>query len=264
VLDAARTEFAAANHAVLSRSNVRTIREDAALYLRGTRARYDLIVSQPSNPWVLGMADLFTAEAFAAARERLNSGGAMAVWFHAYSIDEATFAGIVSTFRAVFPASTLIEINSGQDYLLVGFVEPVSVDVDRLVARLADRAVTSRLVSAGIADRAAFFGRFVAGPRGVRAIADGAEVFHADDLRLEFRAPALLYTDASERIVALLDRHRNLPLEGLAPRGDAYRIVLRETQPLAGAMRGSGTAMVRPVAVRPSRTAIARENRECH
>ena len=39
-----------------------------------TREQYDVIVSEPSNPWMAGIASLFTREFFEAARARLEAG----------------------------------------------------------------------------------------------------------------------------------------------------------------------------------------------
>ena len=138
VIDAARTAFRRANHAVLeSPARAYAARQDAyALLLRGTREHYDVIVSEPSNPWVAGMADLFTVEALTAARDHLGPGGVMAAWFHAYSTDAATFASILATFRDVFPRCALWEMVAGQDYMVVGMTPPVATDVDRIVAAI--------------------------------------------------------------------------------------------------------------------------------
>ena len=52
-------------------------------------ASYDLIISEPSNPWVAGVGSLFTREFFEAARDRLAPGGALVQWFHIYDMDDA-------------------------------------------------------------------------------------------------------------------------------------------------------------------------------
>lgn len=231
VIEAARTHFRAANHDVLRSSRVRVMAQDASLYLRGSRQRYDLIVSEPSNPWVAGMADLFTVEALRAARERLLPGGVMSAWFHAHSTDATTFASILATFRSVFPRAALFEMVPGQDYMVIGMLEPARVDVDRVVAALASPSLALHLQRAGVSERGTFFGRFVAGVEGVAAMAREGEVLSAADLRLEFRAPLLLYNDASSDIFALLSRAQDLPLAGLGPYGAAYDEVLAESEP---------------------------------
>ncbi|MEZ4406697.1 MAG: methyltransferase domain-containing protein [Polyangiales bacterium] len=266
VIDAARRDFARANHGALSDPRVEVRALDASHYLRGARETFDAIVSEPSNPWVTGMSDLFTREVFEAARERLNPGGAMGAWFHAYSTDGAAVGAIVATFAEVFPRSTLVEVTPGQDYLLVGFKPPVALDLDRALTRLEAQAPAAMLRRAGIVGRAALMSRFIAGADGVRAVGEGAEPLRASDLSLEFRAPTLLYRDAAPEVFARFARVRDLPLAGLGlddRPGSAWLRLLDESEPA----REAGVharAMVRAVsqdrwddALREGETAVS-------
>lgn len=215
VVDAARRDFRAANRGVLDDPRVTVRAQDAAHALRGMTSTWDVIVSEPSNPWVTGMSDLFTREAFEAARARLRPGGTFGAWFHAYSTDAATVAAIVRTFREVFPRAALVEVGPGVDYLLVGGREPWTIDLDLALARLRGAAPRAMLARAGVDSDAALLARFLSGPRGVRAVGEGGELLRATDLRLEFRAPRLLYRDARAEVFARFDRVQDLPLAGL-------------------------------------------------
>jgi predicted membrane-bound spermidine synthase/tetratricopeptide (TPR) repeat protein len=250
VITAARTDFREANHAVLEAPNVRTLRQDASLYVRGVRRMYDVIVSEPSNPWVAGMADLFTIDALDAARQRLRPAGMMAAWFHTYSTDVETVTSVMTTFTRVFPHAALVEMVSGQDYMLLGMNEPIGVDVDRALERLADPRVQRDLVACGIEDRGAFFGRFIAGADGLRAMTRDGETLRADDLRLEFRAPSLLYNDAATEIFALFTRAQDLPLAGLSPHGAQYTGIIEDSE------------STRDAALHVRQMVIARESRD--
>ncbi len=233
VVRAARTDFARANAHVLGDPRVTVRAMDAAQYLRGTRRTFDAIVSEPSNPWVAGMSDLFTREVFEAARERLNPGGTFGAWFHAYSTDAETVASIVATFTSVFPRATLVEVTAGEDYLLVGVREPYALDMDEFLARTSVPGVASRLARAGIDDRASLVARFLSGTEGVRAVARDGTILRASDLTLEFRAPALLYHEAMADVFALLARIQDLPLAGLGAdtrAGGAWLRVIDESE----------------------------------
>jgi len=239
VVIAARGDFARSNHRVLYDPRVRARAADAAQWLRGSAETYDTIVSEPSNPWVAGMSELFTEEFFAAAKARLRPGGVMGAWFHAYSTDGATVASVVETFRRVFPRSALVEVSAGQDYLLVGAREPYRLDLDAFFARVEAPESRRRAERAGIEGRAAWMARFLAGPRGVAAVGEGAEVLSARDLVLEFRAPSLLYRDATAEIFARFARVQDLPLAGLvldASPGGTWLRTLDESE----AMREAG------------------------
>jgi spermidine synthase len=68
-----------------------------------TGRRWDVIASEPSNPWLGGAASLYTRELYAAARARLGPRGVFAQWLQAYRIDAPTLALVIRTFTRAFP-----------------------------------------------------------------------------------------------------------------------------------------------------------------
>src|SRR6185503_9777791 len=112
----------------------RLIVADARNFLLTTPNRYDVITSEPSNPWIGGVASLFSREFFALARQRLRPGGLMVQWVHGYGLAPEDLAMIVATFRSVFPATSVWQVAQG-DYLLVGRPEPAPLDLRALKAR---------------------------------------------------------------------------------------------------------------------------------
>ena len=83
---------AAVNFNVLEHPKVRRIYSDAREVLMTSRRRYDLIVSEPSNPYRAGVANLFTREFYRASRETLEPNGVFVQWLQAYEVDEARSA----------------------------------------------------------------------------------------------------------------------------------------------------------------------------
>ncbi|MGE5833138.1 MAG: spermidine synthase, partial [Acidobacteriota bacterium] len=73
----ASARFADAHHRALDDPRTRVIAGDGRTHLLLARDRYDVIISEPSNPWVAGVASLFTREFFEAARSRLSDGGVL-------------------------------------------------------------------------------------------------------------------------------------------------------------------------------------------
>jgi hypothetical protein len=111
--------------------------EDAKSFLARDGRRYDVIVSEPSNPWMAGVGDLFSVEFYRRARARLKPGGVMVQWFHFYEMDDALFAMVLRTFRASFPSATLWNV-SGADVILVGSeapLRPAPAELERAFAR---------------------------------------------------------------------------------------------------------------------------------
>jgi spermidine synthase len=123
VVDASRF-FNPWNSQVLADTRARLILQDARAHLQLTRQTYDVIISEPSNPWMEGLAALFTRDFFALARERLRDDGVFAQWIHAYQMDWGAFAMIGRSFAEVFPDSLLVMMSLARpegDYMLVGF-----------------------------------------------------------------------------------------------------------------------------------------------
>src|SRR5205823_12822462 len=76
---------------------------DAREMLLTTRERYDIIASEPSNPFRAGIASLFTLEYYRAAADRLTDDGVFAQWVQGYEIDSPTLRTIYATLASVFP-----------------------------------------------------------------------------------------------------------------------------------------------------------------
>ena len=82
---------------------VRVILDDGRTHLSYGRDRYDVIISEPSNPWMTGVSDLFTAEFFQAAKAALRPGGRLLQWVPAYGIDSDAMNSILAALRGEFP-----------------------------------------------------------------------------------------------------------------------------------------------------------------
>ena len=116
---------------------VHIIESDAYRALMRSKTRYDLIISEPSNPWVTGVEMLFSREFLSAARDRLTEGGVYAQWFHQYETDDATIALVLRTYAEVFDHVAVWGAGY-RDLLLLGLKEPGSA-TDHF--RLEDRAL---------------------------------------------------------------------------------------------------------------------------
>lgn len=74
--------------------------EDAKTYFSVANRKYDIIVSEPSNPWVSGVSSLFTAEFYRHVARYLNDGGMLVQWIQLYEID---YASVASVMKALSP-----------------------------------------------------------------------------------------------------------------------------------------------------------------
>ena len=197
--------FNSATHGLLKDSRVHVYPRDGALWLENSPEKWDVIVSQPSNPWVEGMGELFSHEAFQAAHDHLRAGGVFAAWFHVYATDISIVSDITATFVDVFPHATLWELARGEDYLLLGTRGELSVALEPLLARTDADMVSGELHAAGIHGAEALFGRFVAGPHALRVFSANGAVLTAQDGGLEARAAEFLYADAAHAFFSAFD-----------------------------------------------------------
>jgi hypothetical protein len=129
-------EYASVNHDALENPKVHVKSGDAREALLVSRARYDIIFSEPSNPYRAGVASLYTREFYEAAGARLARGGIFAQWVQTYSIDAPTARTIYATLTAVFPYVQTWTTNPG-DVVLLASREPIVLDAGALRRRLA-------------------------------------------------------------------------------------------------------------------------------
>jgi spermidine synthase len=128
----------------------RVLVSDAYRALARSEGTFDVIVSEPSNPWVTGVEMLFSREFLTAARTQLSPGGVFAQWFHSYETDDATLELVLRTYASVFDR-VAVWFTMSNDLLLLGFREPdATVDLDRLARRAARPDFHAGLVRAGV------------------------------------------------------------------------------------------------------------------
>jgi spermidine synthase len=194
VVEASRF-FAELNGDVLKDPRVRLTIADGRNFLLTTSNRYDVIASEPSNPWLSGVAPLFSLEFFQLARRHLRPGGIMVQWVQAYSLTPEDLRMIVRTFRTVFPATTIWHLGGG-DFQLVGRMESVPFDLNLLKARYKENpALRADLARIGMSSWAGVLGFFMLDERGAERYADGAPLNTDDRLALEFSTPRALFLD---------------------------------------------------------------------
>jgi spermidine synthase len=191
--------FRSVNRNPLARPTVSVVVDDARSALQLEHESYDVIVSEPSNPWVAGIATLYTPEFLRQARARLTPGGVFCQWVQLYQLPIPVVASIVANVRSVFPHLE-VWMASPHDILLLGSDRPLTFDrewLSRLVGPGAPLEKPAR-EWLGIRELDDFFGRSLLGPRGVEALARRAGPLHTDD------RPGLEY-EAARRFIGDLN-----------------------------------------------------------
>lgn len=191
VVEASRF-FKAENRDALADPRTNLIIGDGRSHLALSDRKYDVIVSEPSNPWIAGVSSLFTREFFASARARLAPGGIICQWANAYNISEADLKSIVATFTSVFPEGT-VWLVGGDDVLMLASLEPIDGRLTRLAANMHRPEAAADLASVGVVDPFSILSLYVGGPGELGAYTAGAPLFDDDRMTLEFTAPRELH-----------------------------------------------------------------------
>ena len=100
----ASTQFRPVNNRVFTDARARFVIDDARSYFAGAGRRFDLIVSEPSNPWVSGVAGLFTAEFYARIKQYLTPRGVFAQWMHLYEMNDSLVLSMLAALQQNFAA----------------------------------------------------------------------------------------------------------------------------------------------------------------
>jgi spermidine synthase len=174
----------AVNHDVLRNPKVHIRIADAREVLLASRDRYDIIFSEPSNPYRAGIASLFTEEFYRASAARLNPNGIFLQWLQAYDVDTETIQTIYSTVGAVFPSVETWTTDTG-DLLLVATQNPIYYDADFLRKKVATEPFRSALTHAWRVESVeGFLSHFLARNSLARTLADQQPDRNTDDQTL--------------------------------------------------------------------------------
>jgi spermidine synthase len=128
--------------------------DDAKTFFAARDRRYDLIISEPSNPWVSGVSGLFTREFYRRVRGHLAEGGLLVQWFQLYEIDPSLVASVMAALGEVFPHYAIFAA-SDHDLLIVAGAAPVPLPAQAAVFEqpgLAKELWTTHVLSAGDLD----------------------------------------------------------------------------------------------------------------
>ena len=135
--------FAKENFDVVNNDKTTVVIDDGRHFIHTTKEKFDVITSDPIDPWVKGCAALNTTEYYQMCKDHLNPGGVMALWMPFYESSLETTKSLISTFFNVFPDGIIWSNDihgEGYDAVLFGQVGGTVIDVDELQAKLDDEA----------------------------------------------------------------------------------------------------------------------------
>ena len=227
--------FGRENYNVLHDPRTEVIYDDARHHLFTAKEKFDVITSDPLDPWAKGTAALYTREFFEEVRRHLNPGGMFAQFVQLYESNDAAVKSELATFFDVFPAATVWSNNvngGGFDLVLLGRTTADAIDVDQIQQRL-DRpdyaAVVESLNDVGFHSAVELLATYVSRPSDLEDWLKGAELNRDRNLRLQYLGGLGVNAGAHESIYAELLNHRRFPgglFAGSIPRIQLLRSLL--------------------------------------
>lgn len=213
----------------VERADIRKLVCDGRNYLAFSPNSFDLIVSQPAEPWVNGAGDLYTQDFFELIECKLAERGVFCQWLQLYAIDENTLLILLNTIQRVFPSTYVFHPHGSGEILIVSFKAPVAreklslqpikevpqaakLDISRLMKVLAEPVLASQLKYCHIESSADLLSMLVLTPLSLDELlwkklsTERIAVNTDDNLRAEYRLPDFLTSkdDRIEKNLALL------------------------------------------------------------
>jgi spermidine synthase len=232
--------FSVENHNVLHDRRTQMIYDDARHYVLTTQETFDIITSDPLDPWIKGTAALYTREFFEVFKQHLKPGGVAAVFVQLYESSEEAVRSEIATFFDVFPDATIwsnYQNGEGYDLVLLGQRDAAVINVDEMQERLNRpdyERVTVSLREAGFRSAVELLATYAGRASDLSPWLKDAQINRDLNLRLQYVAGLGLNTPDSAATYRDLIKYRHFPEDlfaGSSTRLLALRSVLNPVGP---------------------------------
>ena len=191
------------NHHALDDERVTLKLEDGRNHIALSNDTYDVIVSEPSNPWISGVGALFTVNFFELLKKRLNPGGVACIWVHT-NMSPDSFKSIIRSFSKEFPFVSMWESIAGDDYLLIGSEKEYGLSYEKARKYLSNEVVGRDLQRIGINNVPDLLSLMIMSREKLLEFSNLAPLHTDDNSLLEFNAPEYVYKDERAVLVRQL------------------------------------------------------------
>ena len=206
---AAAPWFAAYNRRSWENSKVRLIEDDARNFLNVANEHYDIIISEPSNPWIAGMGNLFTADFYELVARSLRSDGVFAQWLPLYELSPQNVRMVIAEIQRHFPEVSIWHMDEA-DVIILASGQPLRFNAEEL----------DRLWTSDASVRRDFreflklnrplglLSQYIMDASGARDFAGSPPRNTDDKPLLEYNAPRNLYAKTGSLNIELLNEHK--------------------------------------------------------
>lgn len=125
-------EFNTWNHLAYEDPRNNIIIEDAKAFFATQSKPLDVVISEPSNPWVSGVASLFTKEFYEKLKYKISDDGILVQWIHTYEFNDILLASITN---AILEHFSHVEVHTfNRDLILVASKQKKSPDYSKIIS----------------------------------------------------------------------------------------------------------------------------------
>jgi spermidine synthase len=178
------------NHRPTKNPRVRAIAGDGRNFLTQRRDLYDVIISQPSNPWITGVSNLFTREYFQSVKSRLREDGIFCQWAQLYEMAPWNIKAIYRTLADEFPHVMVFAAEDlSSDTILIASRKPIDLDIRKIARAFANPVTAAEAKRAGFDSPHDVPAFLLLGPEELLSFTAGAQFNTDDNALIEFAAP---------------------------------------------------------------------------
>ena len=212
VVDASRF-FQEHNNEPLDDPRVRLQLNDARNHLLLTQdGTYDMVSSEPSNPWLSGVSNLFTLEFFQLGKRKMRPGGVWAQWIQTYGMQPEDLRSLLGTIGAVFRHLRLFRVGTG-DLIVIASDEPLPLDASTMRRNYGSNpAVLEDLERIGLVEPESILSLYMLGTEQIRVLVGNQGLNTDDNMRIEYAAPLALHVDTSTPNMRMIFGRAETPL----------------------------------------------------
>ncbi len=166
---------------------------DGRNHLLVSREKYDVIIAQPSFPWLTGVSNLFTQDFFRLGSQRLQEGGLFCQWVSIYGMTQEGFKSVLKAFHSIFPYVMVFD-PAPPDIILIGSNAPIQIDLAALEERIKNGPIQKDLERIDVQNPYDLLATFSLGSNEIDTFLTGAVINTDDNAWVEVTGPRDYYT----------------------------------------------------------------------
>jgi len=201
----AAKEFRPLSEGIFNNPNHTLVIADARNYLLWDKNKYDIIASEPSDPWQSFSTSLYSKEFYELIKEHLNENGLFVQWVPIYEFTPHDFKMFYKTFNSIFPYvlgfvnlknfTSKGKIFNPTEIILVGSLKPINLDKVRVSQRIMKvNEIQKDLIFINIFTPNQFFDLYLFNQDNLKGYADNALIITDDRPILEFSSARNILT----------------------------------------------------------------------